>query len=147
MITFAATLKAQMQAQGINQTQLAAAIGLSKSAVSQLVNGVTNPSKPTLEQLAAALGCTVGELTGEETPCEALDLERDLPVPVAARMLGRGEEYVRKTLRQHPGLIGWMVEGTGRGSPYISPNKVRQIVGDDVFNKVLAEHTGKEVLV
>jgi len=134
MATFAATLKAQMQAQGINQTQLAAAIGLSKSAVSQLVNGVTNPSKPTLELLAAALGCTVGELTSEEAPEATLDLERDVPVPVAAKLIGKPEEFVRKALIQGTAPFGFAVKGEGRYSFSISPHK-------------LAEYTGKGVLV
>jgi len=45
MTTFAAALKFQMASRKYNQATLAAATGLSNSAISQLVNGVTSPSK------------------------------------------------------------------------------------------------------
>lgn len=131
MTTFAAALKLRMAAQGFNQTALAAAAKLSKSAVSQLANGVTNPSDDTLQQLADALHCTAGELTGEEVP-EA-DLEHDVPVAVAAKLIGKPEEFVRKALIQGTAPFGFAVKGESRYSFSISP-------------KLLRDYTGKEVI-
>lgn len=60
--TFAELLKAS----GMTQQELADKVGLSRSYISQMQTGVRTGSGPTLRKLAAALGCTLSELLGEE---------------------------------------------------------------------------------
>ncbi len=60
--TFAELLKAS----GMTQQELAEKVGLSRSYISQMQTGVRTGSGPTLRKLAAALGCTLSELLGEE---------------------------------------------------------------------------------
>ena len=134
MTAFTAALKDKMQAQGMNQTTLAQRTGRSKSAISQLVNGINPPSKRTLQLLAAVLNCTVSELTGEGFPLDP-DFEFDVPVPVAARLIGKPEQFVRSALIQGTGPFGFAVKGDGRYSFSISPHKLAEYTG-----KPLAEH-------
>jgi len=58
-------LKAMREARGLTQDELAKKAKLSKPYISQIENGVRkNPSLPTLERLAKALGVPVRDLLG-----------------------------------------------------------------------------------
>ena len=53
---------------GITQAELAEKLGIkSASAVTMWERGDRNPKSAMLPQIAQALGCTVGELYGEQT--------------------------------------------------------------------------------
>lgn len=54
------------EAAGLTQAQLAERIGVTLGAVSQWELGLCNPKSEHLPKLAAALGCTIGNLYGEE---------------------------------------------------------------------------------
>ena len=145
MTVFSAALRAKMQALNVTQADLAAAADLPKSTISRYVNGISTPRGGHLRRLADTLRCTVDELTGEGPPPDPRFCERDLPVDLTARMMGKPEKYVLDSLEQHPGVIGWInqrEEGMRR-TPYISPYLVKRIVGDEVYNKEFAEYTGK----
>lgn len=49
-------LAALLEASGLNQSQLAAQIGVSQPAVSQFMSGAAQPSAETAHKIAAALG-------------------------------------------------------------------------------------------
>jgi len=69
-----------------------------------------------------------------------------VPTELAAKMLGVSEGHLLNALEQKVTDIGWVVQGKGRRSPFISPYRLRQLVGEDAYNKVLSEYTGKEAL-
>lgn len=60
--TFATRLGAAMAARGMTQRALAAAAGLSESAVSQYLSGAREPSLRVLANLCSALGTTPSDL-------------------------------------------------------------------------------------
>ena len=131
-MTFHQNLKQRMADQGLNQTSLAQRAGVTKQSVSQWCLGETRPSKKALAKLADALNCTVAELTGEEGAPPDPDFEHDVPVAVAAQLIGKPEQFVRNALIQGTAPFGFAVKGEGRYSFSISPHK-------------LAEYTGKAV--
>jgi transcriptional regulator with XRE-family HTH domain len=47
---------------GLNQDQVAAAIGISKASVSRIENGITPYTQDTVEACARIFGCTVADL-------------------------------------------------------------------------------------
>lgn len=84
-------LRAAKRARGITAAELARLAGVSESTVSNTLNGRTNPSQGTLDQLAGALGIQAREL-------HAL---RDRAVPLVRRL----EDYLQATdraAREHP---------------------------------------------
>ena len=65
----AGTLKRLRAAAGLTQQELATRAGLSMALVMALEQGRRdNPRLDTLRKLAAGLGCTVGQLAGDEAP-------------------------------------------------------------------------------
>ena len=58
------------KSKGITQTELSRITGLGQNTISSIERGVNRPIQATLTELAAALGCTVSELLGEEPPRE-----------------------------------------------------------------------------
>jgi putative transcriptional regulator len=61
--TLAARLKLKRQAKELSRVQVAERMGVSKPYYADLEHGRRpNPSLETLRKVAAALGCTVGEL-------------------------------------------------------------------------------------
>jgi len=68
------------KAKGETQESLAEKIGSTSGAISQLENGIINYTQPTLEAIAAALGCRPGDLLnrlpseGASTPENQLKL-------------------------------------------------------------------------
>ena len=59
-------IKTLRMANGSTQKELAKAVGVDPSAVSQWETGVNSPRVNKLPKIAAALGCTVPELFGEK---------------------------------------------------------------------------------
>lgn len=59
-------IKAYRKAAGLTQTELGAAAGIRKSAVSMIENGVTEPSLKTLKAFSSRLGVPIEELLGED---------------------------------------------------------------------------------
>jgi len=65
----AVTLKRLRSRAGLTQQELATRSGLSIALIIALEQGKRdNPRLDTLRKLAAGLGCTVGELVGDEPP-------------------------------------------------------------------------------
>lgn len=60
--TFAQRLAAVMDARGMTQAELAAAIGVGQPAISMMLNRSCRPQQKTVRKLAAALGITAEEL-------------------------------------------------------------------------------------
>lgn len=122
----ATRLKDQMQEQGMTQAMLASATGLTKSAISQIVNGLVDPRPATLRRISECLHCTVENLTGAAPEPE---IDRDVPVEIAAQLLGKSAQFVRNALIQGTAPFGFAVKGEGRYSFSISPHKLAEYVG------------------
>lgn len=67
---FASELNALIKLSGINNTKLAAAIGVSNSLITSWRRGEKVPSAENLDKLATYFGVTVDSLLGREEPLE-----------------------------------------------------------------------------
>ena len=63
---FGARLTRAMEARGIARTDLAAASGVSKQALSNWVSGKNEPNLRQLRKVASAVGVSIGYLVGED---------------------------------------------------------------------------------
>ena len=57
---------AKMKEKKISQNELARQAQISQSGISYIIKGVSSPKEVTLQAIASVLGCSVGELLGEE---------------------------------------------------------------------------------
>ena len=53
-----------MRVRGLSQNRLAKAAQISQSGLSSIISGAVSPKENTLQAIATALGCTIGELIG-----------------------------------------------------------------------------------
>lgn len=133
-MTFARHLKQIMVMKDINQTQLATRSGLSKASISQLLSGKQNPTERALHKLAEALECSPGYLTPPAeaaTGNEAITMPpKNIPVEVAAKLLGKSEQFVRVALQRGLAPFGFATKITGQKYSYhISPKLLEQYQG------------------
>lgn len=142
---FAHQLKAAMQERNMTQTELALKTGLSKSCISQYLSGVLKkPGAPALKALAAALGKPeeyfAAENNQESKILENLTNERiyNIPVPVAAKLMGKSLRYVEMGLQHGVLPIGYAVKTSSHFSYYISPKLFADVTGIDV-NKLIED--------
>jgi len=66
--TFKLNVKHMMNARGVSQKVLAAALRMPPATLSRWITGVTSPTLVDAARVAEALGCTLVELLGDETP-------------------------------------------------------------------------------
>lgn len=59
-------IKVRRERLGMQQTELANRAGIRQSSLSLIEKGSRNPSVPVLARIAAALGCTMDDLTRTE---------------------------------------------------------------------------------
>lgn len=95
-------IKEMRKARNITQIQLAQMTGISQSSISAIEKLTNNPSAATLKLIAAALGCTVGELLGEKK-------EQEIPVdPLRASVIrdyDRLPPEAQRLVRQYIDLL------------------------------------------
>ena len=138
MKSFSDRLKHAMNQANMSQTILSEKSGCSKAAISQYLSGKNTPGPAKVEALANVLGVQSGFLMGFEVP--PVDIA---PVPItrigtrtAARCLGKSEQFVRIGLQRGFLPFGNAVPGEGeRWNYYINPEKFKDYVGADRFNK------------
>ena len=124
--------KALMDA-GITQKELAEKTGLSRSSISQYFSGRLKPPEKALRKMAEALNLSFDSLT--DTPVVELSprANRNLPVKIAARLMGKCEQFVRIGLQRGILQFGYAIKGAGdRYSYYISPVKFAEHTGADL---------------
>lgn len=100
-MSFADKLRAAMEAQGINQSELSRRLGISSQAVNQwLREGGTAPRGSRLQEIAGVLGVTVSELLGEqELPAPAENLQRAELISAFASADEHGRELLLRLAR------------------------------------------------
>lgn len=139
MKTFSERLKFAMAEAGMNQSALSEKTGASKAAISQYLSGKNTPGPDRVKSLADATGVSFDFLMGYEVPPATAN-----PAPsmgkittrIAARCLGKSEQFVRIGLQRGLLPFGTAVPGTGNNwNYYINPVKFREYVGAEQFNK------------
>lgn len=129
--TLAGSVAQVRRASGLTLSTVAGRAGFSPAYISQIESGSANPTARTLAQVAAGLGCDVGELfgaAGRETGSAPA-----FPARFAAAPL----------LAQVPGASGiW--DRTADGASRL---QVRLVHGDPGDHGEPVRHTGEEVLV
>lgn len=114
-------LKQAMQEKEMNLTALSAATGIGKSSISQYLSGKNEPPDKKKVVIAEALGLApdyfkqvaVQDSITMETP--------NLPVMVAARLMGKSKEFIYQGLRDGVFPWGYGVKMGKNWSYYISP--------------------------
>lgn len=132
-MSFASNLKRAMCESCTNTTELAAAVGVSKSSISQYTSGAKFPRAETLDKIAEVLDCTVEILTSDKSPAEG-SFTNNISVAQAARMLGKSEQFVRVSLQQGTAPFGFAVKNKTQYSYHISPYKLKEYMGEAVTN-------------
>lgn len=98
-----ARIKEMRKARNITQVQLAQMAGISQSSISAIEKLTNTPTTGTLKLIAAALGCTVGELLGEKK-------EQEIPTdPLRASVIrdyDRLPPEAQRLVRQYIDLLG-----------------------------------------
>lgn len=133
-MTFAKHLKQIMETKNLTQTQLAVNSGLSKASVNQLLSGKQNPTDKTLNKLAQALECTPEHLIPKDdpdsVPLQVQPDQKNVPVEVAARRLGKSDQFVRVALQRGLAPFGFATKISGdKYSYHISPKLFEQYQG------------------
>lgn len=114
-------LKQAMQEKEMNLTALSAATGIGKSSISQYLSGKNEPPDKKKVVIAEALRlapdyfkqAAVQDSITMETP--------NLPVIVAARLMGKSKEFIYQGLRDGVFPWGYGVKMGKNWSYYISP--------------------------
>lgn len=134
---FATNLKKIMEETGTTAAALAKRGGFSKGAVSAWVNGKYEPSAENVEAIAAILGCSVDDLTGNGSAVRQVtepvktDPVATLTCKQVAALLHKHESYVRMGLQQgRPGFeFGSAVKTSGKWSYCIYAKKFTEVTG------------------
>ena len=134
MSIFSKRMKQAMDEQGVNQTDLCSKTGLGKSSISQYLSGKNEPSSFRLKMLADALDVSPAWLKGDiDEPASESGHKSNLPVEVAARLMGVGKQFIRVGLRNGTFPFGYAVlMPSGKYRYYISPKKFSEFTGVEV---------------
>ena len=130
MNNFAKRLNQALSERQLSQCELATAIGKGKSSVSQYLSGRSVPRPDVQEKIAEVLECTVKWLNSEVPANDTLDNGlKNVSIAQAAKILGKGEEFVRIGLQMGTTPFGFAVRNKTRWSYHISPKKLNEYVG------------------
>lgn len=139
-MSFATRLKMVMAEREVSQVELAAAIGKGKSSVSQYLSGKNVPKANVQEKIAEVLGCTV-EYLNDETAMNDFTSSGlfKVPVPLAAKMLGKSDQFVRTALQAGTAPFGFASKTKTKWSYHISPIKLENYVGSETYHQFVSE--------
>lgn len=120
-------LKQAMSDAGMNLTALSAATGIGKSSISQYLSGKNEPTDKRKAVIAKALGLAPNHFMTSEV---RMDFKPGRFTPEqAAKLMGKGKEFVRQGLRDGVFPWGYAVKMGSRWSYYISPMKFTEYTG------------------
>lgn len=133
-MAFAEKLKVLMAELDLTQSELSNLTGIGKSSISQYLSGKNEPAKGRKKEIAQALGVQDDYFEQFEAAATVQnDSAINLPVNLAARLLGKSKEFVTQGLRDGVFPWGYAVK-LKNWSYFISTTK-------------FTEHTGIEVPV
>lgn len=138
-MSFAEKLKALMGELDLSQSKLSDLTGIGKSSISQYLSGKNEPSKDRKKEIARKLGVQEDYFDTFET---AATVQHDgvfnLPVTLAAKLMGKSKEWVRQGLRDGVFPWGYAVKFTN-WSYFISSVKFTEYTGIKVPLKLESE--------
>lgn len=128
-MSFAEKLKALMKELDLSQSKLSDLTGIGKSSISQYLSGKNEPSKDRKKEIARKLGVQEDYFDTFET---AATVQHDgvfnLPVTLAAKLMGKSKEWVKQGLRDGVFPWGYAVKLTN-WSYFISSVKFTEYTG------------------
>lgn len=129
MNNFAKRLNQALAERQMTQTELAAAIGKGKSSVSQYLSGRSIPRANVQEKIAEVLDCTVEWLNSEQALNDHSETGlKNVSVEQCAKIIGKGEEFVRVALQTGTAPFGFAVKNKTKWSYHISPKKLNEYI-------------------
>lgn len=138
-MSFAEKLKALMGELDLSQSKLSDLTGIGKSSISQYLSGKNEPSKDRKKEIARKLGVQEDYFDTFET---AATVQHDgvfnLPVTLAAKLMGKSKEWVKQSLRDGVFPWGYAVKLTN-WSYFISSVKFTEYTGIKVPLKLESE--------
>lgn len=138
-MSFAEKLKALMGELNLSQSKLSDLTGIGKSSISQYLSGKNEPSKDRKKEIARKLGVQEDYFDIFET---AATVQHDgvfnLPVTLAAKLMGKSKEWVKQGLRDGVFPWGYAVKLTN-WSYFISSVKFTEYTGIKVPLKLESE--------
>ena len=138
-MSFAEKLKALMGELDLSQSKLSDLTGIGKSSISQYLSGKNEPSKDRKKEIARKLGVQEDYFDTFET---AATVQHDgvfnLPVTLAAKLMGKSKEWVKQGLRDGVFPWGYAVKLTN-WSYFISSVKFTEYTGIKVPLKLESE--------
>lgn len=128
-MSFAEKLKALMGELNLSQSKLSDLTGIGRSSISQYLSGKNEPSKDRKKEIARKLGVQEDYFDTFET---AATVQHDgvfnLPVTLAAKLMGKSKEWVKQGLRDGVFPWGYAVKLTN-WSYFISSVKFTEYTG------------------
>ena len=141
-MNFSQKLRKAMLLKNVTQTELSKMTGLGKSSISQYLSGKNKPNTKALNAIATALG-VFDEWLDDEVEEKGLVFSSkvlNLPVPVAAKLMGKNPQFIRIGIRSGSLPIGRAVKTSeNHYDYYISPVKFAQETGVDVDLRLCKE--------
>lgn len=141
-MSFAEKLKALMGELDLSQSKLSDLTGIGKSSISQYLSGKNEPSKDRKKEIARKLGVQEDYFDTFDTFETAATVQHDgvfnLPVTLAAKLMGKSKEWVKQGLRDGVFPWGYAVKLTN-WSYFISSVKFTEYTGIKVPLKLESE--------
>lgn len=138
-MSFAEKLKVLMGELDLSQSKLSDLTGIGKSSISQYLSGKNEPSKDRKKEITRKLGVQEDYFDTFET---AATVQHDgvfnLPVTLAAKLMGKSKEWVKQGLRDGVFPWGYAVKLTN-WSYFISSVKFTEYTGIKVPLKLESE--------
>lgn len=130
---FAQQLRQIMKERGMTQSELSLKTGISKSGISQYLSGVHKPGMKALSSIADVLEVPEGYFDDENRiDCNCTNAF-NIPVKVAAKLMGKSQQSIREGLKNRELPIGYAITtGDNRHTYYISPKLFFDVTGIDV---------------
>ena len=138
-MSFAEKLKALMGELDLSQSKLSDLTGIGKSSISQYLSGKNEPSKDRKKEIARKLGVQEDYFDTFETAATVQHAGVfNLPVTLAAKLMGKSKEWVKQGLRDGVFPWGYAVKLTN-WSYFISSVKFTEYTGIKVPLKLESE--------
>ncbi len=130
---FADKLKKLMKDLGISQSKVSQLTGYGKSSVSQWVSGKNEPSAEKKKEIALALGVPKDYFDEFEAGATLQNNPVfNLPIHVAARLMGKSKGFVQDGLKDERFPWGYAVKMSTKWSYWINSKRFSEIEGIDL---------------
>ena len=130
---FADKLKKLMKDLGISQSKVSQLTGYGKSSVSQWVSGKNEPSAEKKKEIALALGVPKDYFDEFEAGATLQNNPVfNLPIHVAARLMGKSKGFVQDGLKDERFPWGYAVKMPTKWSYWINSKRFSEIEGIDL---------------